>query len=294
MTNNRYIIASLMLSTSLFASQYTVQNGDSLYSIAKKHNTTVEKIKVSNSITDASSIKSGLIINIADKDSSIATLFSNIESTNKSEYEIKNGDSLYSISKANNIKLSALLETNEIDKDAKLKIGDKIFIPTEKLASNKTDKKKSKIENKAVEKAICVTKVEEKKYTVDESKFSSLPDTAQQKIGKKYVWGAVGPHTFDCSGLSTYVYKQKGITLPRTANAQSRTGQSIERESLLPGDLVFFDTSRNKTKGVNHVGIYIGNNRFIHASSAKHQVIETSLDSAFYKTSYRGAKRVKS
>lgn len=203
------IIASMMLSTSLFASQYTIKNGDSLYSIAKKNNTTISELQSINNLQDKTILKIGKTIDIPDKNSDIA-------------------------------------------------------------------------------------KIEQTSYTVNESKFLSVPNAVQQKLGKKYVWGAVGPNCFDCSGLTTYAYKQQGVTLPRTANEQSRTGQSIDRDSLLPGDLVFFDTSRNKTKGVNHVGIYIGDNTFIHASSAKHRVVETSLDNAFYKNSYRGAKRVKS
>jgi len=203
------IMASMMLSTSLFASQYTIKDGDSLSSIAKNNNTTISELKSINNLKNKTILKVGKIIDIPNK-------------------------------------------TNE------------------------------------------VAKSETNNYAVDENKFASIPNAVQQKLGKKYVWGAVGPNTFDCSGLTTYAYKQKGVTIPRTANAQSRTGQSIERDSLLPGDLVFFDTSRNKTKGVNHVGIYVGDNRFIHASSAQHRVIETSLDSTFYKNSYRGAKRVKS
>jgi len=221
MKKTTYILALLSLNTSLFASQYTIQNGDSIYGIAKKHHTTVEFLKASNNLEDATKIKVGAILELPNTDDSIAKLFDNIKETK-------------------------------------------------------------------------VAKIESKKYQVDENKSNTAYTTLQEKLGKKYVWGATGPNCFDCSGLTTYTYKQQGISLPRTANAQSHTGLSIERDSLLPGDLVFFDTSRNKTKGVNHVGIYVGNNKFIHASSAKHQVIETSLDSAFYKTSYRGAKRVKS
>jgi cell wall-associated NlpC family hydrolase len=118
---------------------------------------------------------------------------------------------------------------------------------------------------------------------------------AKNKLGRKYVWGAVGQkNTFDCSGLTKYVCKKNGITIPRRAIQQSKYGKYISRKNLKPGDLIFFDTSKRRKGYVNHVGIYIGNNQFIHASSAKKKVIITSLNKNFYSQRYKGARRVTS
>jgi peptidoglycan DL-endopeptidase CwlO len=81
-------------------------------------------------------------------------------------------------------------------------------------------------------------------------------------MGVPYVWGAVGPNAFDCSGLVQWAYKQLGIRLPRTAAAQSQVGTPVSRNDLRPGDLVFFYSP------VSHVGIYVGNNKILNASES--------------------------
>lgn len=115
---------------------------------------------------------------------------------------------------------------------------------------------------------------------------------AKKKLGKRYVWGAKGLNTFDCSGLTYYVYRRLGIRLPRRAIAQSRVGMRVSRRNLQKGDLIFFDTSRQRKGYVNHVGIYIGNNKFIHASSAKKKVVISSLGQRFYSHCFKGARRM--
>jgi len=119
-----------------------------------------------------------------------------------------------------------------------------------------------------------------------------LKRVAKAKLGKKYVWGAVGPRTFDCSGFTSYVYKKTGVRIPRRAIQQSKYGKLVKRKSLKPGDLIFFDTSKERKGYVNHVGIYLGNNKFIHASSAKKKVVVTSLNKAFYSNRYKCARRI--
>jgi cell wall-associated NlpC family hydrolase len=111
-------------------------------------------------------------------------------------------------------------------------------------------------------------------------------------LGKRYVWGAIGPSYFDCSGFTSYVYKKTGINIPRTSRQQSRYGKLVDRKHLKEGDLIFFDTSRAAKGIINHVGIYIGNNQFIHASSAKKRVVITSLNSKFYSNCFKWARRV--
>lgn len=90
---------------------------------------------------------------------------------------------------------------------------------------------------------------------------SKAVEYAKSKLGCKYVWGATGPNTFDCSGLMYWVAKKLGKTIPRTSKEQSRNGTPVSKANLLPGDLVFF---ANKN-GVHHVGMFIGNNEFIHS-----------------------------
>lgn len=90
---------------------------------------------------------------------------------------------------------------------------------------------------------------------------SKAVEYAKSRLGCRYVWGAQGPNTFDCSGLMYWVAKQLGKTIPRTSKAQSQSGMPVSKANLLPGDLVFF---ANKN-GVHHVGMFIGGGQFIHS-----------------------------
>ena len=110
-------------------------------------------------------------------------------------------------------------------------------------------------------------------------------------LGKDYHWGAEGPNAFDCSGFTRYVYKKAlGKSIPHSSKAQSQKGETIAKSDLQSGDLVFFTTDRSGS--VNHVGIYIGNGKFVHASSANDRVMVSSLDSGFYQETYKWAKRI--
>ena len=114
-------------------------------------------------------------------------------------------------------------------------------------------------------------------------------DLLKAQVGKPYVWGANGPDSFDCSGLTRYIYKNAfGKEIPRVSYEQAEYGKSIAKKDLQPGDLVFFDT-RGKGR-VSHVGIYIGNDEFIHAANSKKGVIKSSL-SGYYEKKYMGARR---
>jgi cell wall-associated NlpC family hydrolase len=135
------------------------------------------------------------------------------------------------------------------------------------------------------------TNTEKKNYVADSLSYASIPFSASKFLGHRYVWGAVGPNTFDCSGFTSYLYKKEGISIPRTAYAQFNSGKRVDKDDLQKGDLVFFDTEKHKTGKVNHVGMYIGNNQFIHASSAKHQVVIASLAGGFYSDRFMGARR---
>jgi len=125
------------------------------------------------------------------------------------------------------------------------------------------------------------------------SKEDEIIETAEQFLGVKYVWAANGPSAFDCSGFTKYVFKQNGISLPRHSGRQADIGEKIAFDELEKGDLVFFDTRKKSKQVVNHVGIYIGNHQFIHASSGGKKVMITSFDEKkFYKQKFLYARRV--
>ena len=125
------------------------------------------------------------------------------------------------------------------------------------------------------------------------SKVDTVLNFASQQLGKPYVWGAQGPNSFDCSGLTYYVYKNAaGITLPRTSVEQSKYGTTVSKSNLKAGDLIFFDTSGPNDGGVSHVGIYVGNGQMIHASSSQKKIVKVSVETSYWNNAFVRAKRV--
>jgi cell wall-associated NlpC family hydrolase len=118
----------------------------------------------------------------------------------------------------------------------------------------------------------------------------SIIKTAKKCLGCRYHYGGTSKKGFDCSGFTNYVFKKHGKKLPRTSRDQSKIGKKVSKKHLRKGDLLFF--SSRKTRGVAHVGIYIGGGKFIHASSGKHKVTITKLDKGYYRQHYKWAKRL--
>ena len=115
----------------------------------------------------------------------------------------------------------------------------------------------------------------------------SVVETAKSYIGSSYVYGASGPSSFDCSGFTSYIYKQYGVSLNRTAAGQYSNGTAVSKDELQPGDLVMFGKS-----GINHVGIYIGGGQMVHAANPSRGVTTDTINSGYYYNNYVGARRV--
>lgn len=120
---------------------------------------------------------------------------------------------------------------------------------------------------------------------------------AMSLIGKSYSYGAVGPNSFDCSGLMQYIYKQLGYSITRTSSSQyNNDGDFVSLSSIEPGDLVFFFDSRFDGSGgtlpTTHVGIYVGNGQFVHASTTTYRVQTDNLYGSYYTPHIVGVKRI--
>lgn len=120
-------------------------------------------------------------------------------------------------------------------------------------------------------------------------KSTQVVSVASSVIGTKYVYGGTTTKGFDCSGFIGYVFKNVGVSLPRTSAGMYASGTSVAKKNLKAGDLVFFNTSG---KGVSHAGIYIGNGKFAHSSSSKGVMISKLNDPYYWGSKYIGAKRV--
>jgi len=282
------------------AIKHKVKSGETLTLIAKKHNTSISKVRKANGMKKGEILKSGKVLTIPSK--STYTLYN--------KYSIKKGDTLTALARKHHTSVYKLRKANGMKKSDTLKIGKTLKVPhtntTPKIVKN--TKKPS---NKRLASSFAnldtinlkTQKTAKKKNTyaisdifasVDKKeldKCTRLTTDAKKKLGKKYVWGASGKgNTYDCSSFTKYVYRKNGITIPRTSIMQSKHGTYVKRKDLQKGDLIFFDTSKKRKGYVNHVGIYLGDNKFIHASSAKKKVVVSNL-SKFYGQRYKGARR---
>ncbi len=228
-----------------------------------------------------------------------------------SKYRIKKGDTLSGIARKHHTTIAKLTKTNGMKKGDTLKFGRTIKVPktTYIVAKKKktSDKKlvasissldtvslKATAKTKKTKKSnkFALTDIFSNSKKADSEKCKRILTAAKKKLGKRYVWGASGTkNTYDCSSFTKYVYKKNGISIPRTSINQSKYGKYVKRKDLKKGDLIFFDTSKRRKGYVNHVGIYLGDNKFIHASSAKKKVVITSLNKNFYSQRYKGARR---
>jgi cell wall-associated NlpC family hydrolase len=120
------------------------------------------------------------------------------------------------------------------------------------------------------------------------SRGEALANFALGLTGIRYRYGGATPEGFDCSGLVFYAHRQLGVVVPRTSRDQAEAAEAIKPRKLKRGDLVFFKIDSRK---VNHVGIYVGKHRFVHAPGAGKPVTVSSLDDEFYAESFSGAGR---
>ncbi len=119
------------------------------------------------------------------------------------------------------------------------------------------------------------------------AKGTTVLETAKQYLGRPYVYGANGPSAFDCSGFTSYIYRQHGYNLNRTAAGQYSNGTYVAKSDLQPGDLVMFANGY-----ISHVGIYIGDGMMIHAQNAATGVCISNINTGYYGSRYYGARRI--
>lgn len=161
------------------------------------------------------------------------------------------------------------------------------YIAKRLLSNNKTE-----TTSRSAEEREETENIEQEGVSTETSKGQEIVNYAKQYLGCKYVYGASGPSTFDCSGFTMYVYKNFGISLSHSATAQSKNGTYVAKEDLQPGDLVFFKDYETMD-GIGHCGIYIGNGEFIHASSGTGYCVKIStLLTGSYNTRYETARRL--
>ena len=118
---------------------------------------------------------------------------------------------------------------------------------------------------------------------------AAISSWAQRQLGRDYKFGGRSPEAgFDCSGLAWWTHRQAGVDIPPSSETQFKAGRQVVKDDIRPGDLVFFTTER---RGPSHVGVYIGEGRFIHAPKKGREVSKDRLDDRYWGRRYLGARR---
>lgn len=144
-----------------------------------------------------------------------------------------------------------------------------------------------------VERFICteyLSGITEEEYYYEPTGAQQVVDVAMQYIGTPYAYGGSSPSGFDCSGFTSYVYRQLGVSLNRTAAGQTGNGYEVSKSELLPGDLVMFGPYSGG--GIGHVGIYVGDGNMVHSPRPGKTVCVESINSNYYASRYVTARRI--
>ena len=202
----------------------------------------------------------------------------NVIDFNNGFFVIQDNGNFYNV-EAKNLNIVSGLK---VDKAVAVKVDAKSDLSFDEKEIQEVIKNKDKVnkESKEVKKA----------PAANPSIAAKVINSAENKLGSTYVYGDTGKDGYDCSGLVYSIYNNElGISIPRSSVSQSTFGKQVSKSDLQEGDLVFFNTVGN---GVSHVGIYVGDGKFIHASSGQGKVMTSSLDEGYYQERYVNATRV--
>lgn len=279
-----FILTFLFLTLSSFGlvwaqGRYTVKPGDSLYHISKRFGVSIEAIKEANGLKGPLIKPNQVLLIPTLRDVSEETL----------SYTVKPGDSLYQISKSTGCSIDEIKRFNRLQ-SLHLKIGQTLLLPKRVIPMEEEMEELG--DGGEVHESI------EPSETVIESngRWSGPEErnlfirVVKSFLGIPYRLGGSTIRGIDCSAFVKKIYEIFNISLPRTAKEQLRIGKRVEREELAEGDLVFFKTRRPHDP---HVGIYIGNNEFIHASSRGKEVRIDRLDTPYFHTRFLKGVRIK-
>jgi peptidoglycan endopeptidase LytF len=291
--NNGDIVLIPVPQEKVTQSKYTVAKGDTLSKIGKKFGVSVSQLKRANGLS-GNTLRAGtrLVIPGLSSGETAETVEAAAESVTatplpRGEYVVKKGDTLGRIARRYDVTIKELKKENNL-KSNSVRAGQVLYIPG--YTSHETEYR-AETERSPVHESNGQYKYTESQ--VENGRFSkeSIIEVAKKYLGAPYKFGGNDLATgIDCSGYVKKIFSRFNVYLPRTArDIYYNAGYSVSKKNLDTGDLVFFTTY---AKYPSHVGIYIGNDEFIHASSASRKVTIDSINKQYYKKRYIGAKRV--
>jgi peptidoglycan endopeptidase LytE len=283
---------------------YTIRPGDSLYSISKEFHTSPEALKALNNLS-GNRILAGETLIVPDTPADETS--TKTGKTESLDYTVNSGDSLYKIAKSFHTTVNALKAANGL-KSSRLQIGRVLKVPAAGNVAaeappavtvaerDPAESPAAELPEKNVSEAIAAgeaAKPAAEEGNLEESELplrERLVAAGLKMLGIRYRYSGTSEKTgLDCSALVRNLFSKFNITLPRSSREQYKQGEKVDRANLQAGDLVFFASSG---KTPTHVGIYIGNNQFLHAARKARQVVVSDLDKLWYKTRYLGARRI--
>ncbi|UQD51854.1 peptidoglycan endopeptidase [Bacillus methanolicus] len=246
-----FLFTSLNGTASAHEKIHTVKYGESLWEISKKYNVSVSNLQKWNHLSGSKIYPGQKLTLLAPHSHSSGTASKSGTVT----YTVKSGESLWTIARKFGMTVSELKKINKLSRDT-IHPGQKLLIKSTKTAVD----------------------------SVSYSNVNALIAEAKKYIGVPYAWGGSTPSGFDCSGYLNYVYKKVGISIPRTVASIWNATKKVSSPRV--GDIVFFETNNN---GPSHAGIYLGNNKFIHAGSSTGVTI-SDKNSSYWGPRYIGAR----
>ena len=265
-------------------SVYTIKSGDTLSKIAGQFSTTVSQLKALNNLT-SDRIYAGKTLKVSGQP--VAESVKQPEQTQANapttasagttDYVIKSGDTLGAIAAKFSTSVQNLKSLNGLKSDL-IFAGQRLKVSGTAASNSGSPSVEVKTDVKNVQTSAPAAKTG--------ASVDTLINGAKKLIGVPYKWGGTTPSGFDCSGFIYYVYKQAGYDISRTS-AQGYADRSFYVDSPQVGDLVFFKNTYKQ--GISHVGIYVGNNQFINASSSGVEI--TSLNNSYWSKHFDSFKR---
>ncbi|MGM9951529.1 MAG: LysM peptidoglycan-binding domain-containing protein [Lysinibacillus sp.] len=282
------------------ASTYTVQKGDTLSKIAIAHGTTIASLKAWNKMQqDTIYVDQKLVVaniqqpaegggptsgkkpGVSGKGDTGEAIKPGAATSETYTYSVVKGDSLTKIASQNNTTVAKLKEWNGLSSDA-IYVNQKLLIKKEEPALNGTNSSaEAEKPTGNADQEIAARLAMEKKITVQPSaasreKYAKVIETARALIGTPYVYGGNTPLGFDCSGFVSHVYSNAATGITRKSSLDYFMNDTTVVANPIPGDVVFFKNTYIAT--ISHMGIYIGNNEFIHAGTNGVEISKLSYD----------------
>ncbi|MDQ0189924.1 LysM peptidoglycan-binding domain-containing protein [Alicyclobacillus cycloheptanicus] len=249
---------------------YTVQAGDSLYKISQQYGAATSTLVSMNQIANPNNIYVGEVLTLP-----------------FTKYTVVAGDSLSKIAQKFGVTAASIESQNKLTNPNLIYVGQVLLIPQSAAAATSST---------AAATSTAPASTGTPAATSSTPTGAAIVATAESYLGAHpYVFGGNSPAGWDCSGFTSYVFAQNGITLPRVSADQATVGTPVAESDLEPGDLVFFSgttTATAATNTVSHVGIYVGNGNFIEESSSQNAVVIASLSNTYWAAHYFGARRV--